>query len=154
MPVGAGRGGGPCRAGGGAAGPLGTPDLGISNLDRGLPALPRITDPGAPPVLGGADTGFGASAFHVARTGRCGPVLVDVPRDVQEAELDFSYPDQVSLPGWKPPRRGHQRQIAAAAQAVAAAERPILYVGGGAISRRSVTTGPTSSSPRPRHPAR
>ncbi|MBX5473662.1 MAG: biosynthetic-type acetolactate synthase large subunit [Thermoleophilia bacterium] len=74
------------------------------------------------------------AAFHVARTGRCGPVLVDVPRDVQEAELDFSYPDEVSLPGWKPPRRGNSRQIAAAAQAVAAAERPILYVGGGVVN--------------------
>jgi acetolactate synthase I/II/III large subunit len=74
------------------------------------------------------------AAFHVARTGRCGPVLVDVPRDVQEAELEFSYPETVSLPGWKPPRRGHARQIAAAAQAVAAAERPILYVGGGALN--------------------
>jgi acetolactate synthase-1/2/3 large subunit len=74
------------------------------------------------------------AAFHVAQTGRSGPVLVDVPRDVQEAELDFSYPDSVSLPGWKPPRRGHSRQIAAAAQAVAAAERPILYVGGGTLN--------------------
>jgi acetolactate synthase I/II/III large subunit len=74
------------------------------------------------------------AAFHIARTGRCGPVLVDVPRDVQEAELDFSYPDSISLPGWKPPRRGHPRQIAAAAQAVAAAERPILYVGGGVLN--------------------
>jgi acetolactate synthase-1/2/3 large subunit len=74
------------------------------------------------------------AAFHVARTGRCGPVLVDVPRDIQEAELDFSYPETVSLPGWKPPRRGHARQIAAAAQAVAAAERPILYVGGGVLN--------------------
>jgi acetolactate synthase-1/2/3 large subunit len=74
------------------------------------------------------------AAFHVARTGRCGPVLVDVPRDVQEAELDFSYPDSITLPGWKPPRRGHPRQIAAAAQAVAAAERPILYVGGGVLN--------------------
>jgi acetolactate synthase I/II/III large subunit len=74
------------------------------------------------------------AAFHVARTGRCGPVLVDVPRDVQEAELDFSYPDSISLPGWKPPRRGHPRQITAAALAVAAAERPILYVGGGVLN--------------------
>ena len=74
------------------------------------------------------------AAFHVARTGRCGPVLVDVPRDVQEAELDFSYPDGITLPGWKPPRRGHPRQIAAAAEAVAAAERPILYVGGGVLN--------------------
>jgi acetolactate synthase I/II/III large subunit len=74
------------------------------------------------------------AAFHVARTGRCGPVLVDVPRDIQEAEFEFSYPETVSLPGWKPPRRGHARQIAAAAQAVAAAERPILYVGGGSLN--------------------
>jgi acetolactate synthase-1/2/3 large subunit len=74
------------------------------------------------------------AAFHVASTGRCGPVLVDVPRDVQEAELEFSYPDEVSLPGWKPPRRGHPRQIKAAAGAIAAAERPILYVGGGVLN--------------------
>ena len=52
-------------------------------------------------------------AFHIARTGRCGPVLVDIPRDVQEAELDFAYPEAVDLPGWKPPQRGHPRQIAA-----------------------------------------
>jgi acetolactate synthase I/II/III large subunit len=74
------------------------------------------------------------AAFHVASTGRCGPVLVDVPRDVQEAELEFSYPDEVVLPGWKPPRRGHPRQIKAAAAALAAAERPILYVGGGVLN--------------------
>jgi acetolactate synthase-1/2/3 large subunit len=74
------------------------------------------------------------AAFHVAQTGRSGPVLVDIPRDVQEAELDFSYPDSISLPGWKPPRRGHSRQIAAAAEAVAAAERPVLYVGGGTLN--------------------
>ena len=74
------------------------------------------------------------AAFHIARTGRCGPVLVDVPRDVQETEFDFSYPEALFLPGWKPPRRGHPRQIAAAAQAVAAAERPILYVGGGVLN--------------------
>jgi acetolactate synthase-1/2/3 large subunit len=74
------------------------------------------------------------AAFHVARTGRCGPVLVDVPRDVQEAEVDFSYPDTVSLPGWRPPRRAHPRQIAAAAQVIATAERPILYAGGGVLN--------------------
>src|SRR5881409_4476330 len=50
------------------------------------------------------------AAFHVARTGRPGPVLVDVAKDVQEAELDFDYPDEVDLPGWKPPRRVHARQ--------------------------------------------
>jgi acetolactate synthase-1/2/3 large subunit len=74
------------------------------------------------------------AAFHVARTGRCGPVLVDIPRDVQEAELDFEYPEVVDLPGWRPPRRGHPRQIREAAQRIAAAERPILYVGGGVVN--------------------
>ena len=74
------------------------------------------------------------AAFHIARTGRCGPVLVDIPRDVQEAELDFEYPDAVDLPGWRPPRRGHPRQIREAATRIAAAERPVLYVGGGVLN--------------------
>jgi acetolactate synthase-1/2/3 large subunit len=74
------------------------------------------------------------SAFHVARTGRCGPVLVDVPRDVQEAELDFEYPDEVDLPGWRPAARVNAKQVREAAQAIAQAERPVLYVGGGTIN--------------------
>jgi acetolactate synthase I/II/III large subunit len=74
------------------------------------------------------------AAFHVARTGRCGPVLVDIPRDIQEAAMDFSYPDEVDLPGWRPPTRGHPRQIAEAAKQIAAAERPVLYVGGGTLN--------------------
>jgi acetolactate synthase-1/2/3 large subunit len=74
------------------------------------------------------------AAFHVARTGRCGPVLVDIPRDIQETELDFTYPDAVDLPGWKPPKRGHPRQIKEAAARIAAAEKPILYVGGGTLN--------------------
>ncbi len=74
------------------------------------------------------------AAFHIARTGRCGPVLVDVPRDVQESPIDFEYPDAVDLPGWRPPRRGHARQIKEAASRLAAAERPILYVGGGTLN--------------------
>ncbi|MGH8984059.1 MAG: biosynthetic-type acetolactate synthase large subunit, partial [Acidimicrobiia bacterium] len=74
------------------------------------------------------------AAFHLARTGRCGPVLVDIAKDVQEAELDFRYPDEVDLPGWKPPQTVHPRQVAEAARAIAAAERPVLYVGGGTIN--------------------
>src|SRR4249919_2035121 len=74
------------------------------------------------------------AAFHVAQTGRCGPVLVDVPRDIQEAEFDFSYPREVDLPGWRPPRRGHPRQIREAAARIAAADRPVLYVGGGTLN--------------------
>jgi acetolactate synthase-1/2/3 large subunit len=74
------------------------------------------------------------AAFHVARTGRCGPVLVDVPRDVQEAELGFSYPDKIDLPGWKPPRKVHPLQIRQAGEVLAKAEKPVLYVGGGTLN--------------------
>jgi acetolactate synthase I/II/III large subunit len=74
------------------------------------------------------------AAFHVARTGRPGPVLVDIAKDVQEAEFDFSYPDQVDLPGWKPPTKVNARQIGEAARAIAAAERPIVYAGGGVLN--------------------
>jgi acetolactate synthase-1/2/3 large subunit len=74
------------------------------------------------------------AAFHIARTGRCGPVLIDIPRDLQEAAVRFRYPDAVDLPGWRPPRRAHARQIVEAARAVAAAEKPVLYVGGGVLN--------------------
>jgi acetolactate synthase-1/2/3 large subunit len=74
------------------------------------------------------------AAFHVARTGRQGPVLIDVAKDVQEAELTFEYPDEVDLPGWKPPRKVHPRQLRAAMDAIAAAERPIIYAGGGVLN--------------------
>jgi acetolactate synthase-1/2/3 large subunit len=74
------------------------------------------------------------AAFHVARTGRCGPVLVDIPRDVQEAEIDFTYPDAVDLPGWRPPTKVHPLQIREAARAIASAEKPVLYVGGGTLN--------------------
>ncbi|HEY1367115.1 MAG TPA: biosynthetic-type acetolactate synthase large subunit [Gaiellaceae bacterium] len=74
------------------------------------------------------------AAFHVARTGRCGPVLVDVPRDVQETEFDFRLPEDVGLPGWKPPRKVNARQVRGAAEAIAGASKPVLYVGGGVIN--------------------
>src|SRR5690606_24428309 len=71
--------------------------------------------------------------FHIARTGRPGPVLVDIPKDVGLEEIDFVYPETVDLPGYKPTYKGHIRQILAAARLIAEAERPVLYVGGGAI---------------------
>jgi acetolactate synthase-1/2/3 large subunit len=74
------------------------------------------------------------AAFHIARTGRQGPVLVDVAKDVQEAAFDFAYPDEVDLPGWKPPTKVHPRQVREAAKAIVEAKRPILYVGGGVIN--------------------
>jgi acetolactate synthase-1/2/3 large subunit len=74
------------------------------------------------------------NAFHVSRSGRPGPVLVDVAKDVQEAELDFVYPDEVDLPGWKPPTKVHERQIREAAKAIAEARQPTVYAGGGVLS--------------------
>jgi acetolactate synthase-1/2/3 large subunit len=74
------------------------------------------------------------NAFHVARTGRPGPVLVDIAKDVQEAEFDFVYPDEVDLPGWKPPTKVHERQIREAAKAIAESRQPIVYAGGGVLS--------------------
>jgi len=74
------------------------------------------------------------AAFHVARTGRQGPVLVDIAKDVQEAEFDFVYPDDVDLPGWKPPHKVHPRQLREAARAIAVAQRPIVYAGGGVLN--------------------
>jgi acetolactate synthase I/II/III large subunit len=74
------------------------------------------------------------AAFHVARTGRQGPVLVDVAKDVQEAAIDFRYPDEVDLPGWKPPTKVHRRQVAEAARAISESTRPIVYAGGGVLN--------------------
>jgi acetolactate synthase-1/2/3 large subunit len=74
------------------------------------------------------------SAFHVARTGRPGPVLVDIAKDAQEGELDFSYPSEPDLPGWRPPTRVHERQVREAAAAIAEASRPIVYAGGGVLN--------------------
>ena len=74
------------------------------------------------------------AAFHIAQTGRQGPVLVDVAKDVQEAEFDFSYPDTVDLPGWKPPSKVNARQVREAAKAILEAERPIVYAGGGVLN--------------------
>jgi len=74
------------------------------------------------------------NAFHVARTGRPGPVLIDVAKDVQEAELDFHYPEAPDMPGWKPPTKVHERQIREAAKAIAEARQPIVYAGGGVLN--------------------
>ena len=79
------------------------------------------------------------AAFHVARTGRCGPVLVDIPRDLQEALIDFAYPESVDLPGWKPPAKVHPLQIREAARVIANARKPVLYVGGGTLNGDACT---------------
>ncbi|MDD5428913.1 MAG: biosynthetic-type acetolactate synthase large subunit [Candidatus Omnitrophica bacterium] len=72
-------------------------------------------------------------AFHIASTGRPGPVLIDLPSDIQMQEAEFVYPEKVDLRGYKPTYKGHPGQIKRAAKAISEAKRPILYVGGGAI---------------------
>ncbi len=70
-------------------------------------------------------------AFHIAGSGRPGPVLIDLPKDVQTAEGPFAYPETVSLRGYKPTFKGNIRQIERALEVIEQAERPLFYVGGG-----------------------
>jgi acetolactate synthase-1/2/3 large subunit len=72
-------------------------------------------------------------AFHIARTGRPGPVLIDVPKDVQLQEISWNWPESVDLPGYKPTTKGNLKQVRTAVQMIMAAKRPVLYVGGGVI---------------------
>lgn len=73
-------------------------------------------------------------AFHIARTGRPGPVLIDIPVDISRAVLDgYQYPETVSIRSYKPNLHGHPRQIQRAAEAIAAAKKPLLFTGGGII---------------------
>ncbi|MCY4447408.1 MAG: biosynthetic-type acetolactate synthase large subunit [Chloroflexi bacterium] len=74
-----------------------------------------------------------SEAFHIARTGRPGPVLIDLPRDVLTESADFDYPEQVDLPSYKPTMEGHGQMIKRAAQLIAESQRPLLLVGHGAI---------------------
>lgn len=70
-------------------------------------------------------------AFHIATTGRPGPVLIDLPSDVIGAKVEFVYPETIDLPGYKPNYTGHPRQIEQAANALLHAKRPLFMVGGG-----------------------
>jgi len=72
-------------------------------------------------------------AFHIARTGRPGPVVVDVPKDVSLATTAFHYPDKVEMRSYNPVRKGHGGQIRKAVQLLLAAKRPYIYTGGGVI---------------------
>ncbi|MBN1300388.1 MAG: biosynthetic-type acetolactate synthase large subunit [Melioribacteraceae bacterium] len=72
-------------------------------------------------------------AFYIASTGRPGPVVVDLPKDVILAETEFEYPEDVEIRGYKPKYKGHFNQIKKAADVISKAKRPLLYVGGGVI---------------------
>ncbi len=74
-----------------------------------------------------------AEAFHLASTGRPGPVLVDIPKDVLQERTTFSWPPELQLPGYRPTIRPHGKQIREAAKLITAARQPVLYVGGGVL---------------------
>ncbi|MGJ7442762.1 acetolactate synthase large subunit [Aquipuribacter sp. MA13-6] len=74
-----------------------------------------------------------SEAFHLASTGRPGPVLIDIAKDALQARTTFRWPDRVDLPGYRPVTRPHGKRIREAAQLLASASRPVLYVGGGVI---------------------
>ena len=74
-----------------------------------------------------------AEAFHIASTGRPGPVLVDIAKDAQQAQTTFSWPPQVELPGYHPVTRPHAKQIREAVRLIAESHQPVLYIGGGVI---------------------
>ena len=85
-----------------------------------------ITDPAAIPRAI-------AEAFHIAGTGRPGPVLVDISKDALQAQTTFVWPPKLDLPGYRPVARPHGKQIREAARLIGEARRPVLYVGGGVI---------------------
>jgi acetolactate synthase-1/2/3 large subunit len=78
-----------------------------------------------------------AAAFEIASTGRPGPVLVDITKDAQQAEAPFVWPPKIDLPGYRPVTKAHGKQIQAAAQLIAEAKKPVLYVGGGVVRARA-----------------
>jgi acetolactate synthase-1/2/3 large subunit len=73
-------------------------------------------------------------AFYIARSGRPGPVLVDIPQDLSRGEIDYEPVTDVRLPGYQPRIEGNQKQIRQAAKALAAAQRPVIYAGGGVVN--------------------
>lgn len=73
-------------------------------------------------------------AFHIAATGRPGPVLIDIPIDVQKMELEPNYPESVDIRGYKPSVKGNVKQVQRAAEAICQAKKPVLCLGGGVLS--------------------
>src|SRR5688572_26046026 len=81
-------------------------------------------------------------AFHIATTGRPGPVLVDIPKDIVDPQhpnsaMEWYWPDELDLPGYNPTTKGHPKMIRQAAELISQAHRPVLYVGGGILKARA-----------------
>ncbi len=88
-------------------------------------------------------------AFHIAATGRPGPVLVDVPKDVLNRPTTWRDPSPLNLPGYKPTSDGHPKRIREAVELIGAAQRPVLYVGGGVIKANAPRRTCEDSPSRP-----
>jgi acetolactate synthase-1/2/3 large subunit len=78
-----------------------------------------------------------AEAFHIASTGRPGPVLVDIPKDILQAQTHFAWPPTMDLPGYKPTTKPHNKQVKEAARLIVGSKRPVFYVGGGVLKARA-----------------
>ncbi|WP_408649855.1 acetolactate synthase large subunit [Jatrophihabitans sp.] len=78
-----------------------------------------------------------SEAFHLANTGRPGPVLVDIPKDILQSQTVFTWPPVLDLPGYRPVLKPHGKQIREAARLIATSRRPVLYVGGGVLKARA-----------------
>src|SRR5207344_1851713 len=78
-----------------------------------------------------------AEAFHIAGTGRPGPVLVDIAKDALQARTAFHWPVQLDLPGYRPVTRPHAKQVREACRLITESRRPVLYVGGGVVKARA-----------------
>ncbi len=74
-----------------------------------------------------------AEAFYLASSGRPGPVLVDIPKDVLQGDMNFVWPPEMRLPGYRPVTKPHGKQVREASRLIAAAKKPVLYVGGGVM---------------------
>ncbi|MTI85668.1 MAG: biosynthetic-type acetolactate synthase large subunit [Firmicutes bacterium] len=78
------------------------------------------------------------NAFHIASTGRPGPVLIDLPKDVADAVIDFKYPAHASMRGYRPTFRGHPQKINEAVKLIESSQRPVIYAGGGILNAGAV----------------
>src|SRR5436305_3451621 len=89
-------------------------------------------------VMDGDDIpGVIQEAFHIATTGRPGPVLVDIPKDVLQLEMEWNWPTSLDLPGYRPTTRGNGRMIKEAARLIAESRQPVIYAGGGILKARA-----------------
>src|SRR5215211_7845543 len=119
---------------------MATSGPGATNLvtpiaDAHMDSVPIVAITGQ--VVSAAIAAAIASAFHIAGTGRPGPVLVDITKDALQAKTRYEWPRQLDLPGYRPVTRPHGKQVREAGRLIAESRRPVLYVGGGVVKARA-----------------